>query len=304
MALQLDSSLALRPGPAGLPREPAQPAEPQAALAFRRALDRTGQAGSALPARHVAPQRTPLTGGEAASALESAWQELTGRAPSQETLSILVGQWAHETGRGTAMLNFNFGGIKGMGPTGASTVYRTREGSGSSEIQLRDAFRAYDSAEQGATDYLSLLSRRYPEALLAAEREDATGFVQALKARGYFTGDEVSYSKSVAALSRQALAGGFDAVGASTGGRAPSPQAQVPSPDAFSLTEASVRAAALQPSGGVPAHVDGLLLAARNLHSPEPLAPGAWAHALSDEVRRVDLLISALQIGQFSEEEG
>lgn len=331
MALQLDSSLAFRPNPATAPREPATPAGPQAALAFRRALDGAGQARGALPARHVAAQRTPLTGGEAASALQGAWHELTGHAPSQETLSILVGQWAHETGRGSAMLNFNFGGIKGSGPTGASTVYRTREGSGADEIQIRDTFRAYESAEQGAADYLSLLSRRYPDALQAAERGDATGFVQALKARGYFTGDEASYIKSVSALSRQALTAGFDALGAGAGARAASTAAPLPAPDAFSLTEAAVRAAArpggatqpellaaleaagasglgsgtspLQPAGGVPANIDGLLLAARNLHSPEALAPGAWAHALNDEVRRVDLLISALQIGQFGEKE-
>src|SRR6266571_5017730 len=54
------------------------------------------------------PTRTPLTGGEAASALSKAWQAVTGQAPNPKLLSVLVAQWAHETGRGESMLNYNF----------------------------------------------------------------------------------------------------------------------------------------------------------------------------------------------------
>ncbi|MEY4551331.1 MAG: hypothetical protein RL685_7526 [Pseudomonadota bacterium] len=336
MALQLDSSLAFRPNPGTAQRADAlqpggraQPGDraapdPAASAAFARALEGAGRANPASPgaaARHVAAQRTPLSGGEAAEALKGAWQGLTGQPPSAQTLSVLVGQWAHETGRGSAMLNYNFGGIKGTGPTGASTVYRTREGSGASEIQIQDRFRAYDTAEQGASDYLSLLTRRYPDALQAAERGDPAGFVQALKSRGYFTGDEAAYTKSVSALARQALSTGFDALGAA--GSSFSPRALASNsplralggaaePEVLAAPEAAgaaaLRALMAPPSpldavGASPVDIDSLLLAARNLHSPEALTPGAWAHALSDEVTRVDLLISALQIGQLGEKE-
>jgi hypothetical protein len=205
VALGLDSSLAFRPHPGAAERTgtpggsaPSAPDGPSSA-AFSTALDGARRAERSSPLqtpRHVAPTRTPLSGSQAADALEAAWQGAVGQPPSPGTLTILVGQWAHETGRGKAMLNYNFGGLKGMGPSGASTVYRTHEGAGAHEIQTQDRFRAYDSAEQGASDYLSLLQRRYPDALQAAGRGDAVGFVQALKSRGYFTGDEGAYTKT------------------------------------------------------------------------------------------------------------
>lgn len=286
MALSLDSSLALRPNLGTAEREDAKAPRAADAKAFSAALE-----------HHVAPARTPLTGTQAADALQAAWQGAMGRAPSQNTLSILVGQWAHETGRGSAMLNYNFGGIKGTGPGGASTVYTTHEGSGASEIQIRDRFRAYDSAEQGASDYLSLLQRRYPEALQAAERGDPTGFVQALKARGYFTGDEASYAKSVAGLAQRALAAGFDQIGASDTGALAAPGA-LPSallnamPGALPIDAGGSRADMSAPATSVDAH--------GNLVIP----PGAYARSFADEIGRVELLMSALRIGQLGDRAG
>jgi len=278
VALSLDSSLAFRPNPGTAAREDAQPPRAADAKAFSAALE-----------HHVAPARTPLTGSQAADALHAAWQGTMGRAPSQNTLSILVGQWAHETGRGSAMLNYNFGGIKGTGPSGASTVYATHEGSGASEIQIRDRFRAYDSAEAGATDYLSLLQRRYPDALQAAERGDPVGFVQALKAHGYFSGDEASYAKSVAGLAQRALAAGFDEIGAGETGAISSPNAVA---SAFSLDRGDSGADLSAPATSVDAH--------GNMVIP----PGAYAHSFVDEIGRVELLISALRIGQLGDKAG
>ena len=278
MALSLDSSLAFRPNPGTAAREDPQPPRAADAKAFSAALE-----------HHVAPARTPLTGSQAADALHAAWQGTMGRAPSQNTLSILVGQWAHETGRGSAMLNYNFGGIKGTGPSGASTIYATHVGSGASEIQIRDRFRAYDSPEAGATDYLSLLQRRYPDALQAAERGDPVGFVQALKAHGYFSGDEASYAKSVAGLAQRALAAGFDEIGAGETGAISSPNAVA---SAFSLDRGDSGADLSAPATSVDAH--------GNMVIP----PGAYAHSFADEIGRVELLISALRIGQLGDKAG
>jgi hypothetical protein len=274
VALSLDSSLAFRPNPGTAAREGAA-ARAADAQAFTQALQ-----------HHVAPARTPLTGSQAADALQAAWQGAMGRAPSQNTLSILVGQWAHETGRGAAMLNYNFGGIKGSGPSGASTVYATHEGSGGSAVQIRDRFRAYDSPEQGASDYLSLLQRRYPDALQAAERGDPVGFVQALKARGYFTGDEAAYAKSVAGLARRALALGFDEIGANDAAALGAPGTALP------LEAAALDAGTNAPELGVDAHGDLVL------------PPGAYARSFADEIGRVELLISALRIGELGDKAG
>ena len=298
MAIRLDSSLVLRPNLGTAQREAASDARAAPAAAFAQALEGAAGGERAAPssaaresaarpavAGHVAPTRTPLSGGQAADALEAAWQGSMGRPPSQRTLSILVGQWAHETGRGSAMLNYNFGGLKGSGPSGASTVYATHEGFGPSEVQTRDRFRAYDSAQQGAGDYLSLLQRRYPDAVQAAEHGDAVGFVQALKSGGYFTGDEAAYTKSVAALAQRALQHGFDALGSS----------QVTGGAAVTATIGTTPATAADPVRA---------LAARSHDSDPAQTVGGYARSFADEVGRVELLMSALRIGQRDEKAG
>ncbi len=196
---------------------------------FADALDRLQGAHSAAtdassvndmtPARRgqVAAVRTRLSGEQAAAALSSAWESIHGEKPSRETLSILTAQWAHETGRGASMYNYNFGGIKGSSPEGLSTALRTREGWGKSEVTIRDSFRAYRTAEDGARDYLNLLGARYGGALDSARAGDAAGFVHNLKAKGYFTGNEQAYVRSVSSMSQAALAGGFDALGGAAG---------------------------------------------------------------------------------------
>ncbi len=165
----------------------------------------------------VAPARTRLDGAQAADALRAAWTKVTGQPPSEKTLSILAAQWAHETANGGSMYNYNFGGIKGMGPSGLSVSQHTREGFGKSERTITDRFRAYHTAEEGATDYVKLLTQRFPEATASAQSGDATGFVSGLKQRGYFTGDAAAYARSVASLSNQALTHGFAAIGSHLG---------------------------------------------------------------------------------------
>ena len=165
----------------------------------------------------VSPVRTRLDGAQAADALRTAWTNVTGELPSQKTLSILTAQWAHETGNGGSMYNYNFGGIKGMSPSGLAVSQRTREGFGASEHTITDRFRAYRTADEGATDYVKLLTQRFPEAAASAQSGDAAGFVSGLKQRGYFTGDASVYAHSVASLSNQAMTQGFGAIGSHLG---------------------------------------------------------------------------------------
>lgn len=159
---------------------------------------RAAAVDGAVPAR-----RTALTRSEAAGALAAAWEKVTGEQPSGETVSILTAQWSHETGNGSHMYNYNFGGIKGTGPGGASVVQRTREGWGATEQTIRDRFRAYSTAEEGATDYVRLLANRYGEAVGAARDGDPARFVQELKRGGYFTGNEAAYQSSVTRLTNE-----------------------------------------------------------------------------------------------------
>ncbi len=165
----------------------------------------------------VAPTRTALSGTQASEALKRAYARVTGEEPSRGTLAILTSHWALETGQGQSMYNYNFAGIKGRGPEGMTAVMNTREGYGANTTHIRDGFRAYSSAEDGAVDYISLLQRRYGSALEAAKSEQPDQFVEALKERGYFTGDPELYAKGVTQLANRAMEHGFDALGTTAG---------------------------------------------------------------------------------------
>ncbi len=177
------------------------------------------QAAHKRPGSRVAVQRmkTPISGSQAADALGRAWQSVTGERPSKRAVAVVTAQWAHETGRGRAMHNFNFGGIKGAGPAGLTAQLETREGWGANAQRITANFRAYSTATEGAEDFISLLARRYPKALEAAKAGDADGFVKHLHAGGYFTDNPAAYGRSVSSLADQAMSQGFDAVGGAAG---------------------------------------------------------------------------------------
>lgn len=174
---------------------------------------RSANAASPAPRAAVVPARiTALSGDEAAGALARAYEAVVGEPPSPRTLAVLTAQWAHETGRGASMLNFNFGGAKGVGPSGLTVEARTREGWGTSERRIVDRFRAYGSAEEGAADHVRLLERRFEAALSAAQAGDAEAFVRELRAGGYFTGDPAAYARAVSGLAETAIRDGYGAL--------------------------------------------------------------------------------------------
>ncbi len=298
MPLSIDSSLAVRPDfdrgtRAAEPLHSPSASEAREFAGALARLERTPGPARAPAATLVRATRTRLSGDEAAAALREAWQSTLGKAPSDETLSILVGQWAHETGRGAAMLNYNFGGIKGSGPSGLSAVYQTREGWGENEVKVQDRFRAYGSAAEGAKDYVSLLARRYPEAVRAAEQGDPQAFVQALKTRGYFTGNETAYVKSVTSLSSRALADGYAALGTSpVNTRSPTAVEIEP------LAELMLAENAVPPP-------EAPFPELRTQPARESLEVARFmSSSFADEVSRAELLMSALRIGQKSEPRG
>lgn len=178
---------------------------------FAETLD--GAKAAQNQANLVPVVRTKLDAGQAQEALKVAWEKVTGEAPSDKTLALITAQWAHETGNGASMYNYNFAGIKGAGPSGLSVSQHTREGYGASERRIVDNFRAYRSAEEGATDYVQLLSRRFPDAVEGARQGDPAAFVRGLKSRGYFTGHEGAYLNSVASIASRYLGEPLDVQG-------------------------------------------------------------------------------------------
>jgi hypothetical protein len=196
---------------AELKEAPDAKASKAAEAAFKTALE---GAKSAPAAGNLVPVvRTQLSAGQAQEALRTAWEKVTGEAPSDKTLALITAQWAHETGSGASMYNYNFAGIKGAGPDGLSVAQHTREGYGASERRIVDNFRAYRSAEDGATDYVQLLDKRFPEAVEGARQGDPSAFVRGLKSRGYFTGHEGAYLNSVANIASRYLGESLPATG-------------------------------------------------------------------------------------------
>ena len=138
-------------------------------------------------------ESTRLSAHEAYALLGSAWSRLLGSAPSPRAVAILTAHWALETDGGRCMPGHNFAGIKAAaGAPGAQL--RTVEGHGAGRREISARFRAYDSAQAGARDYVHLLASRYPAALAAAAAGNAPAFVQALAHGGYFTADPVAYA--------------------------------------------------------------------------------------------------------------
>lgn len=150
--------------------------------------------------REVPLERTPATRAEIRAAIARAEQRLTGGPARPGVVDLATAQACLETGSGRHMFNFNFGGIKGTGPSGMTASSATHEWEGGERVRTRARFRAYESLDEGAEDFLSLLHRRYAPAVDAAARGDVDGFAHALKAGGYFTGPEGRYANDLRGL--------------------------------------------------------------------------------------------------------
>jgi hypothetical protein len=138
-------------------------------------------------------QSTRLAARDAHALLGGAWSTVVGSSPSHRAVAILTAHWALETDGGRCMPGHNFAGIKAAaGAPGAQL--RTVEGYGAGRREVSARFRAYDSPEAGARDYVHLLASRYPAALAAAAAGNAPAFAHALANGGYFTADPVAYA--------------------------------------------------------------------------------------------------------------
>jgi hypothetical protein len=148
------------------------------------------------------PKRpTPMSPEDAARHLTLALEQVTGEPATLELVSVLWGQWALETGRGRWMVDYNYAGLKGRAPDGGLANWWTWEETEKGPRRVRARFRSYETAEEGAIDYVALLFSRYPRALAAAQRGDAIAFVHELDNGKFFTERPGHYVGSVASLS-------------------------------------------------------------------------------------------------------
>jgi flagellum-specific peptidoglycan hydrolase FlgJ len=155
--------------------------------------------GNRSSVREVQAQRTPASMGDIRAAIGRALEAATGRRPNGRTVDVLAAQVSLETAHGKSMYNFNFGGIKGASQNGETANYMTREVVGGHEIQLQQGFRAYGSLDEGARDYISVLSAHFPQAYAQAAAGNVDGFAHALKQSHYFTASEDQYAAGLRA---------------------------------------------------------------------------------------------------------
>jgi hypothetical protein len=154
---------------------------------------------AALGVHEVEAHRTPATMTDIRGALSRALESSTGSRPSSRTVDVLAAQVSLETAHGGAMYNFNFGGIKGASPQGETANYMTREVYNGQSVTLQQGFRAYQSIDQGAQDYVSVLRTRFPQAYQQALAGNVNGFAHALKQSHYFTAPEDQYASGLRA---------------------------------------------------------------------------------------------------------
>jgi hypothetical protein len=164
-------------------------------------IHRIGSAPPAPQIHEVRAHQTAVSPADIRGALARAHQAQLGKPAPPALLDVLTAHVSLETGRGSRMFNYNFGGIKGAGPSGQSARYLTREvDANGDDHHLVDGFRAYRSLTEGAGDYLRFLHTRYGAAFDAASRGDVDGFAGALKSRGYFTENVEPYAAALRSL--------------------------------------------------------------------------------------------------------
>lgn len=146
---------------------------------------------------------TPMSPQDATRHLAWAWEKVTGEPATAEVISVFWAQWALETGRGRWMVDYNFAGLKGRAPDGGWAHWWTWEEAKDGPRRVRAKFRNYASAEDGASDYVDMLLRRYPRAVAAARRGEAANFILELDHGGYFTEIPKHYLRSVISLARE-----------------------------------------------------------------------------------------------------
>ena len=161
-----------------------------------------GGGGAVLPQRvQVEGQKTVVSRADIRGAIAKAYENQTGKKPSQNVLDTLTAQASLETGSGSAMYNYNFGGIKGGAPgTNETARLRTKEVYDGKEVEVRDGFRAYRSLDAGADDYVRLLRGKFGAAIDQAEKGNINGFAHALKEAHYYTADESKYASALNTL--------------------------------------------------------------------------------------------------------
>ncbi len=153
--------------------------------------------------KQVPKTNTPVSDTQMAQAIITVWQRLFGTAPSKEQVYMIMSQNSLETGsKREAMHNYNVGNII-VGTTdhdyfaGGDWMYTDK--SETTKKKITQKFRAYNSLEEGVTDYLKLLSssKRYATSWQHIKNPDIRAYSKALHDAGYYGAKEEEYTKGL-----------------------------------------------------------------------------------------------------------
>lgn len=145
--------------------------------------------------KRVQRTKTYVSEPQMASAIIQAWTDMFGHAPTKEQVDLVLSQNALETGNRKSMWNFNVGNITTNGLGQFDYI---------DDLVPHLKFRSYPNLEEGAKDYLKLLSsKNYSQAWQHILNPDPVQFSKALGRAGYY-GDydkyEPAYTKAMTGL--------------------------------------------------------------------------------------------------------
>ena len=143
-------------------------------------------------------------------ALRAAWPEIVGVPAERQSLLLLIGHFAFETGWGHSCWNYNLGNVKHVPGDGRDyyQIHCTEIING--KVVMFDppnpatSFRAFSTLTEGVEDYLRILRGQFGYAWPFVDTGDAAGFCHALHERHYYTDDEQHYTASVISCMRSA----------------------------------------------------------------------------------------------------
>ena len=153
-------------------------------------------------AEEVARERTVLIGEGLAKALHAGYKSAFGKEPTLEELASGWSQAMHE--QGGNFYNYNFGNItatkKYIESGGMYTLFENiKEYTSTGERMAinKNYFRAYPSAEAGATGYWKYLTHHYKDSFKWMQSGDPVNAALKLSDEYYYTGDRRTYAKNM-----------------------------------------------------------------------------------------------------------
>ena len=173
--------------------------------------------------------KTPVSKQDLLLAIWQAWYQIFGEEPKKESVCILGGQWALETGWGKSMWDFNLGNVKSVEGDGQdyqffgcgeeltfsaaeravskSPLVRIVKTYMKGNVKMASVwiepkhpwcrFRAFDNLLEGAVDYVKLLNKRFQKSWPAVLAGDPVQFSHMLKLQHYYTADEATYTNTL-----------------------------------------------------------------------------------------------------------